>query len=87
MRFNDRVAVVTGAAQGIGRAIARQLAEQGALVVIADIDGERRRESREGIDGLAASRRARGTWMCRFGAGSPPACARWPTNWAGSTFW
>lgn len=34
-----RVGVVTGAARGIGRAIARRLAEAGAVVVIADLDG------------------------------------------------
>lgn len=34
-----RVGVVTGAARGIGRAIARRLAEAGAVVVIADVDG------------------------------------------------
>jgi NAD(P)-dependent dehydrogenase (short-subunit alcohol dehydrogenase family) len=39
MRFKDRIAIVTGAAQGIGRAIARNLAEEGATVVIVDIDG------------------------------------------------
>ncbi|MGK2873678.1 MAG: 1,6-dihydroxycyclohexa-2,4-diene-1-carboxylate dehydrogenase [Alphaproteobacteria bacterium] len=35
-RFTGRVAVVTGAAQGIGKATALRLAAEGALVVIAD---------------------------------------------------
>ncbi|MEQ1887703.1 MAG: 1,6-dihydroxycyclohexa-2,4-diene-1-carboxylate dehydrogenase [Alphaproteobacteria bacterium] len=35
-RFTDRIAVVTGAAQGIGRAAALRLASEGAQVVIAD---------------------------------------------------
>jgi 3-oxoacyl-[acyl-carrier protein] reductase len=36
--LTDQVAVVTGAARGIGRGIAAVLAAEGALVVIADID-------------------------------------------------
>ena len=40
-RFERRVAIVTGGAQGLGRVIARRLAEEGATVVIADIQGER----------------------------------------------
>ncbi|WP_260922561.1 SDR family NAD(P)-dependent oxidoreductase [Novosphingobium sp. 9] len=38
--FTNRCAIVTGAASGIGAAIARQLAKAGARVVIADFDEE-----------------------------------------------
>jgi meso-butanediol dehydrogenase/(S,S)-butanediol dehydrogenase/diacetyl reductase len=37
MRFRDRVAIVTGAASGIGLATARRLGSDGARVVIADL--------------------------------------------------
>jgi NAD(P)-dependent dehydrogenase (short-subunit alcohol dehydrogenase family) len=37
-RFRDRVAVVTGAAHGIGAATAARLAREGAHVIVADID-------------------------------------------------
>jgi len=39
-RLRDRVAVVTGAASGIGKAIAARLYAEGASVVIADTDHE-----------------------------------------------
>lgn len=37
MRLNDKVAVVTGGARGIGAAICRRYADEGARVVVADI--------------------------------------------------
>ncbi len=36
--FQDKVAIVTGAGSGIGAAIARELAERGAIVIAADLD-------------------------------------------------
>ena len=39
-KLDNRVAVATGAAQGIGKAIADKLAAEGATVVVADINGE-----------------------------------------------
>jgi NAD(P)-dependent dehydrogenase (short-subunit alcohol dehydrogenase family) len=38
-RFENQVAIVTGAAGGIGAAIAERLAQEGAAVFIADLDG------------------------------------------------
>ena len=50
MKLDDQVAIVTGAAQGIGRAIALGLAREGADVVIADIQLDKAVETAEEIE-------------------------------------
>ena len=40
MELQDKIAVVTGAGRGMGRAISLQLAEAGANVAVADINAE-----------------------------------------------
>jgi NAD(P)-dependent dehydrogenase (short-subunit alcohol dehydrogenase family) len=49
LRVDGQVAVVTGAAQNIGRAIARTLAESGARVLLTDIQDERGEEAAAAI--------------------------------------
>ena len=49
--MNQRVAIVTGAASGIGRATAEALAQNGDEVVIADIDEAQGQAVANTIDG------------------------------------
>ena len=45
MTFTDQVAIVTGAGEGIGYEIARQLAHKGASVILNDINAERAKQA------------------------------------------
>ncbi|TCR68330.1 SDR family oxidoreductase [Bosea sp. BK604] len=66
LSFDNRVALVTGAAQGIGRAIATALVESGAKVHLADIDAE----------GVAATAKAIGATAHAVDLGSPEAAQK-----------
>lgn len=44
MLFNGEVAIITGAAQGIGKAIAQALCKQGAKAAVLDIDAQKGQE-------------------------------------------
>ncbi|MEA2273197.1 MAG: 3-oxoacyl-[acyl-carrier protein] reductase [Solirubrobacteraceae bacterium] len=49
--LDDKVAIVTGSARGIGRATAELLAEHGAKVLINDLDGDAAAETAKEING------------------------------------
>ena len=52
--LDDKVAIVTGSARGIGRATAELLASQGAKVVINDLDGDVAQQTASEIQGETA---------------------------------
>lgn len=56
IKLDERVAIVTGAARGIGLATARMLAESGARVLLADLDADALEEAVAGLpEGSAAT--------------------------------
>ncbi len=69
MSFAGKVAIVTGAAQGIGAAYARQLAARGARLVLADLNVERAGEVAAEIVAAGGEARAVATDV-----GSIPSC-------------
>lgn len=52
MSLHGKVAIVTGAAQGIGRAIAEALAQAGADIVVADLDPSRSKDAVAAVEQL-----------------------------------
>ena len=57
MKFNDKVALVTGAYQGLGKGISRKLGEQGCKLILVDIDKRVKDTEKEfsnlGIDSIS----------------------------------
>ena len=54
MEIQDKIAVVTGAGRGMGRAISLQLADAGAHVAVADINAENVEETSVAVKALGA---------------------------------
>jgi NAD(P)-dependent dehydrogenase (short-subunit alcohol dehydrogenase family) len=52
--FKDRVAVITGAASGIGRALAEQCVQEGMRVVLADIEEPALRQAEQALKATGA---------------------------------
>jgi NAD(P)-dependent dehydrogenase (short-subunit alcohol dehydrogenase family) len=52
--LQGRTALVTGAARGIGRAVAAAYAAQGARVILVDLDGDATRAAAAALDGAEA---------------------------------
>ena len=57
MKLKDKIAIITGAGQGIGEAYARRFAKEGATVVVADINEEKGRAVAAAIGGGAVFER------------------------------
>lgn len=55
MKLQDRVAIITGSTSGMGRAIAKKFAEEGAKVVVTGRNEER---AKEVVDDIKADRKS-----------------------------
>lgn len=53
MRLQDKVAIVTGATGGIGLAVAKRFAAEGAKVALADLDAGKAEDAARGVEGVA----------------------------------
>ena len=85
--MHDKVAVVTGAGAGIGRAIALRLAREGAAVVVADVDERGDEETAQRVEAGGG----RAAFVLADVAAEADVWGRWlpPRSYASgvSTFW
>jgi 3-oxoacyl-[acyl-carrier protein] reductase len=66
MKLKDKIGIVTGGANGIGRAIAHGVAKEGAGVVVADIDSEQANRVVDEIKALGCKGKAIRTDVTKF---------------------
>jgi len=64
-RLNGKIAIVTGSGQGIGKAVALRLAQEGADVVVADINLEKAQQTAQEIRALGRGATAYGIDVAR----------------------
>ncbi|GAB3146900.1 glucose 1-dehydrogenase [Amycolatopsis stemonae] len=57
-KLDGKIAIVTGAGQGIGRGIAEKLAEEGATVVVTDVNEVSAKETADALGGASTGLRA-----------------------------
>src|SRR6266496_453096 len=70
--FQDKVAVVTGAASGIGHALAEKSAQEGMNVVLADVEERALKQAEEELKASGAD-----VWPCRPMFQRPPMSRSW----------
>ena len=87
MRFENKVAIVTGAGGGIGQAYVEALAREGAAVVVADINLQGAEKVADGIKGEGGAALGTRPSTCRIRCRPRRwPTARWPSS-AASTTW